>query len=292
MNWLAYARLVRIPNVFTALADIALGGLVTGAFHTAPVALALLALASACLYSAGMVLNDIADLAEDTRDRPFRPLPSGAVSLTRAKLLTAGLFAGGLLASAAVSGYALAVAGALVVAIGLYDLWLKRTWFGPVSMALCRFGNVLLGLSAVRDVVPLAVELHLASVVGLYIVGVTWFAKQEATTSSIPVLRAAVGVVVAALVLALAVPMHWSAGHTSPLFPYCLVLFGLALTPGVQRALADPQPQPVQTAVKRLILGLVALDAVLAVALVGPLGLLILGLWLPARWLGRWVYST
>jgi 4-hydroxybenzoate polyprenyltransferase len=48
----------------------------------------------------------------------------------------------------------------------------------------------------------------------------------------------------------------------------------------------------VQAAVKRAILSLIALDAVLATGLVGWPGLLILVLAPPALWLGRWVYST
>jgi 4-hydroxybenzoate polyprenyltransferase len=48
----------------------------------------------------------------------------------------------------------------------------------------------------------------------------------------------------------------------------------------------------VQTAVKRCVLGLAALDAVLATAFVGVPGLLLLLLLPPALALGKWVYST
>src|SRR5262245_28722487 len=76
---LPYAQLVRLPNVFTALADIALGALVTAALPAHWPAFVLLLLASACLYSAGMVWNDYFDLEQDRRERPFRPLPSGRI---------------------------------------------------------------------------------------------------------------------------------------------------------------------------------------------------------------------
>ena len=36
----------------------------------------------ALFYTAGMILNDVADLEVDRRERPERPLPSGAVSRT------------------------------------------------------------------------------------------------------------------------------------------------------------------------------------------------------------------
>src|SRR5262245_31773688 len=55
---LPFAQLLRIPNVFTAFADIVLGVLVTGAWFAHPVGAVLLALASGCLYCAGMVWND------------------------------------------------------------------------------------------------------------------------------------------------------------------------------------------------------------------------------------------
>ena len=58
------------------------------------------------------------------------------------------------------------------------------------------------------------------------------------------------------------------------------------------RAIRRPLPQRVQPAIKRAVLGLVLFDAILASALVGVWGLLIAVLILPARLLGRWVYST
>ena len=66
----------------------------------------------------------------------------------------------------------------LVAAILLYDGPLKRTWAGPAMMGLCRFLNVLLGVS-VSGATPWP-GWHLAFVVGLYVAGVTWFARTEA----------------------------------------------------------------------------------------------------------------
>jgi 4-hydroxybenzoate polyprenyltransferase len=134
--------------------------------------------------------------------------------------------------------------------------------------------------------------LHLAAVVGVYIVGVTWFARTEEGASNPRHLAAAAGVMLAALGLALAVPMQLPPGSTSPLFPYLLVAFGFLIGVPVVRAIRQPSPGRVQAAVKRCILGLVVLDAVLATAFVGPAGLLILLLLPPALLLGKWVYST
>ena len=71
-----YAQLVRLPNVFTALADIALAALATHALPAHTATFLLLCLASACLYCGGMVWNDFFDLEQDKRERPFRPIPT------------------------------------------------------------------------------------------------------------------------------------------------------------------------------------------------------------------------
>jgi 4-hydroxybenzoate polyprenyltransferase len=310
---LAYAQLLRLPNVFTAMADIGLAVLVSGALPGHAAAVALLVLASSCLYCAGMVWNDYFDLEQDKRERPFRPLPSGRISTGTAARLGVVLLAAGV-GFATLAGLLgdsfrpapLIVAGLLAVTILLYDGWLKRTGAGPVAMGTCRFLNVLLGLSAVPGATT-AGGVLIAVVVGVYIVGVTWFARTEAVSSNQVQLTSAASVMLAALVLALAVP---AVGKPVPrgdapdllafaqvglgqfLFPYLLVAFGFYVGgPGV-RAISRPLPERVQPAVKRAVLGLVLLDAILAASLAGTPGLLLALLLLPAVALGRRVYST
>src|SRR5262249_55491017 len=91
-----YAQLVRLPNVFTALADVGLAALVSGALPSAWAAVLLIAAASACLYCGGMVWNDYFDAEQDRRERPFRPIPSGRVTRREAAGLGALLLLGGL----------------------------------------------------------------------------------------------------------------------------------------------------------------------------------------------------
>ncbi len=298
-----YAQLVRLPNVFTALADIAVGGL--AAWALAPElnfwtwwAFACLLAASACLYAAGMVWNDYFDIEQDRKERPFRPLPSGRVTPRAALQIGSGLLAAGVIL-AALAGWRSAgwnatpviLAVLLATAILLYDGWLKRTWAGPLGMGTCRFLNVLLGLT-ISAAPAWGCKLHLAAVVGLYIVGVTWFARTEARMSRKSALEGAAVVMLAALVLALPLPVWFPPATSSPLFPYLLV--GLAFLVGVPvwGAIVRPAPAQVQAAVKRSIMGLVILDATLATALAGASGLLILVLLVPALYLGRWIYST
>jgi len=307
-----YAQLVRLPNLPSAFADILLGALATAALPSQWLPFAFLLPASACLYCAGMVWNDFFDVAQDRRERPFRPIPSGQVSRGEAALVGAVLLLGGVL-FAGLAGLALehpkhptwlcgSIALYLVAAIFLYDGWLKRTPLGPVSMGACRFLNVLLGLSASgglairdstgRDNVGLGV--HLAFVVGLYIVGVTWLARTEARASSKKQLTGAALVMLASLFLGLALAARVAPGIPSPLFPYLLVALGVVVGLPIQQAIRRPSPERVQAAVKRSLMGLVLLDAVLATALAGSFGLLILLLLGPSLYLNRkrWLYAT
>jgi len=299
MRLLPLARLLRLPNVFTAFADIGLGLCATAALSRAAVndefgwKAALLLLASGMLYTAGMVWNDYFDLAEDKRDRPFRPLPSGRVSVRTAVVLGTVLLAGGGVC-AALTGRAGALVGlALAGAIIAYDARIKRTAAGPVGMAFCRFLNVLLGLSlAAPGDLPLATRLHLALTVGVYIVGVTWFARTEEKRSDSRVLTRAALVMLAAALLALAAATRVQPGTASPLFPYLLVVAGFWVGAPVLAAVRKPTPDRVQAGVRRSIFGLVVLDALLASVFVGTWGLLLVLLLPPALLLGKWVYST
>jgi 4-hydroxybenzoate polyprenyltransferase len=301
--WRAYAQLVRLPAVFTALADICLGGLGAWAAGTSGfpwLSFLFLLGASACLYSAGMVWNDFFDIEQDRRERPFRPLPSGRISRRAAALFGIALLALGWVLAASAGWRSegmrrapLLVSSFLVLTILLYDGWLKRTWAGPVAMGSCRFLNVLLGLSIAEAIAfPWSARIYLALVVGLYIVGVTWFARTEARTSSQAALTGAAGVMLAALILAVAVPVWLPSATTSVLFPYLLVVLGFLLGIPASHAIAKPTPSNVQSAVKRALLGLIVLNAVLATALVGTVGLCILLLLLPSLYLGRWLYAT
>lgn len=296
--WRAYAQLMRLPNMLTACADIGVGALATArvADDLGWIAFASLMVASASLYGAGMVWNDYFDFDEDRRDRPFRPLPSGRIAPASAAKLGCALMAAGILAAFAAGILAggrwlpSVLAVILIVAIFTYDSWLKRTWLGPVGMGACRFLNILLGFSLVPG--GMALGILPAVVVGVYIVGVTWFARTEATTSNSVMLTCAAGMMLVALLLALPLPLAVPAGESSILFPYLLVALGFWLALPVQRAITRPNPGNVQRAVKTAIFGLVILDATLACALTGTIGLVLSVLLLPAFILGRWLYST
>lgn len=304
MPLLPYARLLRIPNVFTAFADVLLGTLAAGLLLSQPFSAALLLVSSGCLYCAGMVWNDYFDFQEDKRDRPFRPLPSGQISRSRAAWMGAALLVLGIIAGSAAPllrtgenvGFTwtpAVVTLLLTTAILAYDGGLKRTPIGPVAMGACRFLNLILATSLVTvESFTWAARIHLAAVIGIYIAGVTLFARSEVHRSRATQLILAAILMATALALGLALPIHYEPGTGSWIFPYALA--GLAIIVGgpVLAAIRKPDPQPVQAAVKRCILGLILLDATLATAFWDWRGLAIGLLLLPALLLGRAVYST
>ncbi len=143
---LPYLRLVRAPAVFSALGD-PLAGLLLDGEVPPPGPAARLSAASAMLYLAGMALNDLADREEDARERPERPIPSGAVS-PRAAALVGGslLLAGTLVARRCGARW---TGPALAATIVGYDFFLKRSaTIGPVAMGACRSLSLLMGVEA------------------------------------------------------------------------------------------------------------------------------------------------
>ncbi len=287
---LAYAQLVRLPNVFTVVADALMAGLVCGVLFADPGRFALAAAASCLLYLAGMASNDVFDRAEDAKARPFRPIPSGRVSVRAAVALTGLLTAGGVACGLLADGN-LWWLGGLVAAIFAYNASLKHTPVGPVAMGSCRLLHLLFVFS-LADGFPAAVGWHVAGIVGVYIAGVTWFARTEEFAGRPRELVPATAVMLLAVGAVLLLPLHEVPTPANRALPYLVVAYGIVLLVPLRAAILDPRPALVQAGVKRAILGLIALDAVIATHAVGWPGLGILALYLPARLLGRRVYST
>ena len=300
---LAFARLLRLPNVFTAFADVCLAASAAGYITTRPGIFALMLVGSGCLYLAGMVWNDFFDRHEDAKTRPFRPIPSGQVSVKTAYMLGVLLMVigfGGIgyafeqtVPNSPGEKWVFVSPALLIAAILLYDSWLKRTVFGPEAMGACRFLNVLLGVWAGDTGSPLPeFAFHLAAVIGVYIVGITWFARTEEGTSQRWQLIAAAALMAIAILLGVTLPVHLVDVQAPFYFPYLLATFGFLIGFPIVTAIRQPTPRNVQSAVKRCILGLIVFDAILATVFVGWPGLLIALLLLPAVLLGKWVYST
>ncbi len=179
----AYLQLIRAPNLFTAASNVVTGFVLMAAvdgtlgrarWHH----LLALIFISVALYASGAIFNDCLDLEHDVRFRPERPLPSGAVPLGRAYALGLFLVLAALgMAVLLGSATTVLVTGLLVTAIWLYNGLFKRFMIlGALAMGLCRFLNVLLGMTTGMSLTSFRVNQVLIwapLLMGLYVVIVT-----------------------------------------------------------------------------------------------------------------------
>jgi geranylgeranylglycerol-phosphate geranylgeranyltransferase len=101
--------------------------------------------------ASAMVLNDIVDVDVDRINAPWRPLPSGRLTIREAYACFAVLSAAGLLTAAATGVYTFLVALSAWALATLYDLWGKKTGIpGNVMVAFnvavpLLYGEALVG---------------------------------------------------------------------------------------------------------------------------------------------------
>ena len=325
----SYLELLRLPNVFTAVADVAMGfffvavpnNQAAGAFSDDPRqtflpaglwTIGLLAATLALLYSAGMVLNDVFDIELDRQEQPYRPLPSGRIPLSSARwlgwqLLTLGIMLAsgtavmlGKVPLARTDSFILSwlpaiVAAALAVLIVLYNAGLKRTLLGPLAMGGCRMLNVLLGMSVLRVVADRALggcrgHRHLYRRRDLVCPNDARRSDRRQLVAALFVMLAGVGLVGSLPWLA---EELWIIPQWHKVsWNWCgiiALMAGFVLVRGVP-AIAQPSPGPVRAAVSRSITALIFLDAAACYAAAGPFyAILVAVLVIPTTIVGRWV---
>ena len=280
MSWL---KLMRLPTVFTALSNILCGFFVSQnerdlALLFTRAELWLLLLASAGLYLGGMVLNDVFDAALDARERPERPIPAGLISKRAAAVFGTSLMVIGV-ATATTAGFvsktgmlSTQIACVLAACIVLYDAVLKSTIASPLGMATCRFLNVMLGASCAGtwQVVWSGPQLAIATALFIYILGVTWFARNEAGHSKIWALIAALAVVMCGIGTNL-----WSAAQVfeagTPAVGAMIALSLIAANVGIRGAAAirANQPRILQKTVGFMLLNVIFIDAAMTFCVTG-----------------------
>jgi len=176
----ALLRLARISNLPTVWSNVLAASVLAGGMRPASLALALAAMSA--LYTGGMVLNDAFDQDFDRRERPDRPLPSGAVTPSAAFAIGGGLLATGVVLLSAF-GVASAVAGvALAGLILIYDVWHKGNPISPVLMGLCR-ALVYVGTAVAAGAALSEPVLGAALALLFYVAGITQAAKGGAFRS-------------------------------------------------------------------------------------------------------------
>ena len=314
----AWFQLFRIPNIFTLAADVVMVWFLLHAFLPDAVlakifpTFCLAGVGSAFLYLAGMALNDVHDVQEDALLRPERPIPSGKISRKTAA------WVGGVMLGLGVAcyvptfwisgsfGWTFGLAVLLAICVLAYNTPLKDTFFGPITMGVCRGLNILTLLSFLPLewlaqspvwIVPLAIC--------VYIAGVTFFARGE-TEAGMP--QTALATVLPVVVMALGIGLLWNyvtwMCQWNPQSVVALlaaqpwrwsVLIGLLVAWLFVRGLTAAMngPLAVRKMMKPAIFTLFILDAALAFSVAGlPAALIILALMLPAVVLGTWIAST
>jgi 4-hydroxybenzoate polyprenyltransferase len=308
---LSLARLIRLPNIFTAPPDLLAGIAAVDAGQSLTPALAWAILASLLLYISGMIWNDWFDIEQDRLERPNRPLPAGDISPSFAMLLASITMLLGVAIAWSLNNTTGLIATLLAISIVAYDGLFKSWPIAPFIMGLCRSLNFLLGSSVAvitdQDVrgsfyqhqftfptpwgTISTLLLGLALANGLYIAGVTLFARQEAKTSSRPLLYAGASLVALGLLLLAA------CGVMMNRYPAVVVIMAAVLSTVLAirlgHAIQTLAPKDVQAAIKTSIFGLVVCNAITTTATDNPIFTAIILLHLvPAILIGRWLYST
>lgn len=326
-----WAQLARIPNTFTAVADVLAGAAVAGALSTAtidrswPIVIAAVGMVIA-LYWTGMIWNDLNDVEQDRRQQRNRPLSNNQISTasaTRAAYILVILAIGIGLWIAFVppawiysinrsessssmqlqSFFPFLIAVALTACIRLYNSSWKLSLGGPVLMGLCRSGSLLLGISVGWYLglsswyeLPhgwMAVLGH-----GLYVAGFTFAGRREAEENDpLPV---AIGWIVSAVGLIVLAFAPWFAPREIPLrmdaLPTYPIVFALMALPLIRRAwtsIVDPSPRSIQFAIKQAIFSIIFFDAILTLQFAGPWpAIAVCSLILPSTLLGKYFRPT
>lgn len=283
-----FLRLVRLPGIFTAQADIAAAFLVAGG--TSLTSLALLLAATSLFYAAGMALNDYYDFAIDLRERPDRPLPSGRITRNIAFALgLAALFSAVLLCGLA-GRQSLLVGIILAGCIFAYDRGLKHyNLVGPACMGSCRYLNFLLGLS----VAPFACHTFLLPLMGgIYVFGITLLSRKETEPGpgSDAIVAAACSVMLAVMLYSI---LFWYSFLPNKAGIIAVNLWALALFALLFNLFGKTDPAATRKTVSIMLLGLVLLDGIIVLGTREPLWALpVWGLCLPSVIAARKFYLT
>ncbi|MCC9655810.1 UbiA family prenyltransferase [Rhodopirellula halodulae] len=328
-----WAKLVRLPNAFTVIADVsaafllvlgASGWLRSGDDAVASVwgSLALVIGSGVALYWGGMVLNDVFDVRADRRARSGRPLPQREIRLADARRAGWGF----LLIGCGLAFFVDLVPGAIALLLSgcivAYDGPFKRTRIAPVLMGGCRVLSFLLGATSAHAIIPEAVwqgrllvlgepigwhitpvTLAFAFGMGLYITGVTTFARREAIgdrSFHLPLgwFEMAAGGVLLAFAPRAAVwfaeqdiAIRWTEGwQIDPVVIFPLTI-ALMIVPTLVRgwnAWQSPSPKRIQFTIKSAIMAIIPLMAAITMLGAGAIpSLCIFALILPSMRLAR-----
>lgn len=186
-----HLTLGRVSNLPTVWSNILCAWIIVGGYNQLQIASYLVG--ASLLYIGGMYLNDYCDRDIDTEQRPERPIPSGQIKASTVRIIAVGLLASGSLAlggagllgdSDTLRWLPAAFAAGIVLCISLYDINHKGSAIAPIFMAACR-GLLYLAVASSFANGMTAHVLIAAGTLFVFILGVTYLARTEATTNAI-----------------------------------------------------------------------------------------------------------
>ena len=173
-----YVEICRVSNLPTVWTNVLAAILITT--HELSIQnFFILAFSMSLFYSGGMSLNDICDVDIDRVKKPFRPIPSGRISVKQAYSLTIMLFLFAIFLLLLVP-YKKAIWGGvfLLIAISAYNTFHKKHGWSVFLMASCRLMIFITSSLAVLGKVAFPV-LIAGLLQFIYIIGVSVVARYE-----------------------------------------------------------------------------------------------------------------
>jgi 4-hydroxybenzoate polyprenyltransferase len=166
-----YLRLMRLDRPIGAwllywpcVFGLALGAAVSGQSFPDPLYVVLTGIGAVVMRGAGCTYNDIVDREYDAKVARTRgrPIPSGAVSVTRAWMFALAQAAVGLLILLCFNRFALLLGASSLLLVAVYPFMKRITWWPQAWLGLTFNWGVLFGFAAATGAVSVAALLFYA----------------------------------------------------------------------------------------------------------------------------------
>ena len=240
---------------------------------------------------AGIVLNDYFDFEVDKKERPFRPLPSGAITKRRALVIALGAILAANTVALVIGLTSLAISLAITAAIIAYDRQLKHGRFGPFAMGVPRLLNIILGASPTLlylSATSCAILGTASASLFVYVVAITILSKKEVSNekpNSIMPFLTVLGIICVIVAFGLLVKLHW-------IFTINVSIFAIFMVVTFRQHISQAFPS-IQKAVRNMVISIIILDSIFISGTAGGLyGLATLLLIVPSILLARKLYVT
>lgn len=302
-KFLGYITLMRPANIITAWSNILVGAAIAwGTFQNINlpilnfteifgIDLLLLIIATSGLYGGGIVLNDYFDAKLDTTERPERPIPNGTILEKEALYFSIALYFIGAISAFLVNIQAGIVALIIVILTITYNRFAKQNAFlGPLNMGLCRAFNWLLGMSILGTF--FSIYLIWAAIPLIYIYAITYTSRAEVHGDTGNNLYVGLGlyifVILAIAISALSKDAKMGIIIFFMLIPSIVFYFHIVLKPVLLAINGNGKPELIQKSVKSAVIGVILVDASVAIIYQGFVyGILILLLLPISKYISR-----